>query len=100
MQTFDGWPAAGYGAAARAFGMIGSLIGLVQMLQNLDDPSKIGGGMAVALITTFYGAILANVVFLPLAGKLGQREKEEVLIRLKPLRLYSWDYRERMADAV
>ena len=69
------------GAAAPAFGMIGTLIGLVQMLQNLDDPSRIGGGMAVALITTFYGAILANVIFLPLAGKLGQREKEELLIR-------------------
>jgi len=69
------------GAAAPAFGMIGTLIGLVQMLQNLDDPSKIGGGMAVALITTFYGALMANVIFLPLAGKLGQREKEEVLIR-------------------
>jgi chemotaxis protein MotA len=69
------------GTAAPAFGMIGTLIGLVQMLQNLDDPSKIGGGMAVALITTFYGAVMANVVFLPLAGKLGQREKEEVLIR-------------------
>lgn len=69
------------GAAAPAFGMIGTLIGLVQMLQALDDPSKIGGGMAVALITTFYGALLANLVFNPLAGKLGQREKEEVLIR-------------------
>ena len=69
------------GAAAPAFGMIGTLIGLVQMLQNLDDPSKIGGGMAVALITTFYGALMANVLFLPLAGKLGAREKEEVLIR-------------------
>jgi chemotaxis protein MotA len=69
------------GAAAPAFGMIGTLIGLVQMLQNLDDPSKIGGGMAVALITTFYGAVTANVLFLPLAGKLGQREKEETLIR-------------------
>jgi len=69
------------GAAAPAFGMIGTLIGLVQMLQSLDDPSKIGGGMAVALITTFYGALMANLIFLPLAGKLGQREKEEVLIR-------------------
>jgi chemotaxis protein MotA len=69
------------GAAAPAFGMIGTLIGLVQMLQSLDDPSKIGGGMAVALITTFYGAIMANLMFLPLAGKLAQREKEETLIR-------------------
>ena len=58
------------GASAPAFGMIGTLIGLVQMLGELDDPSKIGLGMATALITTFYGAILANLVFIPLAGKL------------------------------
>jgi chemotaxis protein MotA len=69
------------GAAAPAFGMIGTLIGLVQMLQALDSPDQIGGGMAVALITTFYGALLSNLVFIPLAGKLGQREKEEYLIR-------------------
>ncbi len=69
------------GAAAPAFGMIGTLIGLVQMLQSLDDPSKIGGGMAVALLTTLYGAVIANVVCLPLAGKLETRSKEEVRIR-------------------
>jgi len=69
------------GAAAPAFGMIGTLIGLVQMLRTLDDPSKIGGGMATALITTFYGAFLANLVFLPLAGKLGIRSKKETTIR-------------------
>ncbi|MHC4293564.1 MAG: motility protein A [Planctomycetota bacterium] len=59
------------GAAAPAFGMIGTLIGLVQMLSNLSDPSGIGIGMATALLTTFYGAFAANLVFLPLAGKLG-----------------------------
>jgi chemotaxis protein MotA len=69
------------GAAAPAFGMIGTLIGLVLMLQNLDDPSALGPGMAVALITTFYGAVVANVAFLPLAGKLGARNAEEVLAR-------------------
>ena len=58
------------GAAAPAFGMIGTLVGLVQMLQSLDDPSKIGGGMATALLTTLYGAIIANVACIPLAGKL------------------------------
>ena len=53
-----------YGAAAPAFGMIGTLVGLVLMLQNLDDPSALGPGMAVALITTFYGALVANLFFL------------------------------------
>ena len=67
------------GASAPAFGMIGTLIGLVQMLRNLEDPSGIGVGMATALITTFYGALLANLVFLPLAGKLGLRSKGELL---------------------
>lgn len=68
------------GAAAPAFGMIGTLVGLVQMLQNLSDPSQIGSGMAVALITTFYGAVLANLIFIPLAGKLGIYSKAEALI--------------------
>lgn len=70
-----------YGEYAPAFGMIGTLIGLIGMLQNLNDPSQIGGGMAVALITTFYGALAANLVFLPLAGKLKNRSEEEVLIK-------------------
>ncbi|RKY08478.1 MAG: motility protein A [Planctomycetota bacterium] len=65
------------GAAAPAFGMIGTLIGLVQMLSNLSDPSGIGVGMATALITTFYGAFAANLVFIPLAGKLGIYSKAE-----------------------
>jgi len=65
------------GAAAPAFGMIGTLIGLVQMLCNMSDPSSIGSGMAVALITTFYGAIISNLVCIPLAGKLGIYSKAE-----------------------
>jgi len=69
------------GASAPAFGMIGTLIGLVKMLANLSSPDQIGGGMAVALITTFYGAILANLIFIPLAGKLGIRSKRESLLR-------------------
>jgi len=64
-----------------AFGMIGTLIGLVAMLANLDDPSTIGSSMAVALITTLYGAIMANLVAIPLGQKLGLRSGEEVLIR-------------------
>ncbi|MCD6374679.1 MAG: motility protein A [Caldisericaceae bacterium] len=70
-----------FGEYAPAFGMIGTLIGLIGMLQNLNDPSQIGGGMAVALITTFYGALAANLVFIPLAGKLKNRSEEEVLIK-------------------
>jgi chemotaxis protein MotA len=69
------------GAAGPAFGMIGTLIGLVAMLQNLSDPAGLGKGMAVALITTFYGALLANLLFIPLAGKLGIRSKQETLLR-------------------
>jgi chemotaxis protein MotA len=68
-------------SSAPAFGMIGTLIGLVQMLGTLEDPSGIGVGMATALITTFYGALLANLVFIPLAGKLGVKSKKESLIR-------------------
>jgi len=67
------------GAAAPAFGMIGTLIGLVQMLSDLSDPSGIGKGMATALITTFYGAFVANLVFIPLAGKLGIYSKAEAM---------------------
>ncbi len=67
------------GASAPAFGMIGTLIGLIQMLRTLDNVDAIGIGMATALITTFYGALLANLVFLPLAGKLGLRSKKESL---------------------
>lgn len=65
------------GASAPAFGMIGTLIGLIQMLRNLNSPDQIGAGMAVALITTFYGAFAANLIFIPLAGKLGIYSKAE-----------------------
>lgn len=69
------------GTFAPAFGMIGTLIGLVAMLQSMDDPGSIGPSMAVALITTFYGAVMANVVFIPIAGKLRARSKEESLLK-------------------
>lgn len=69
------------GTYAPAFGMIGTLIGLVIMLRNMNDPSTIGGGMAVALITTFYGAVLANLVFMPIAGKLRLRSAHELLLK-------------------
>ncbi len=69
------------GAYAPAFGMIGTLIGLINMLRDLDDPSSIGPNMSVALITTFYGSLLANLIFLPLAQKLSVRSKSEVLVK-------------------
>ncbi|KUJ95757.1 MAG: chemotaxis protein MotA [Desulfonauticus sp.] len=67
------------GAYAPAFGMIGTLIGLVQMLTKLEDPASIGPAMAVAILTTFYGALLSNLLFLPIAGKLKSRSLEEIL---------------------
>jgi chemotaxis protein MotA len=69
------------GASAPAFGMLGTLIGLILMLQKLDDPSALGPGMAVALITTFYGSLIANLICLPIAGKLRLRSEEEILNR-------------------
>ena len=67
----------GMGDAAPAFGMIGTLIGLVQMLSSMSDPSSIGPSMAVALLTTLYGAVIANLVCLPLADKLTLRSEQE-----------------------
>ncbi len=66
------------GRYSPAFGMVGTLIGLVQMLANLDDPSTIGPKMAVAMITTFYGAVLANLFFIPMSDKLKIRSQEEI----------------------
>ena len=69
------------GRYAPAFGMIGTLIGLVAMLANMEDPSAIGAGMAAALLTTLYGAIFANVLFLPLADQLAVKNDDEILIK-------------------
>ncbi len=68
------------GVFAPAFGLIGTLIGLVQMLSNLSNPSALGPGMSVAILTTFYGAVLANLLFIPLANKLKRRSEQEFLI--------------------
>ncbi len=65
---------------APAMGMIGTLVGLVQMLSAMDDPKSIGPAMAVALLTTLYGAILANMLFQPIADKLTLRRKEEIKV--------------------
>lgn len=69
------------GAQAPAWGMIGTLIGLVMMLQNLDDPTTIGPKMAVALITTFYGSVLANYIFIPVGNKLKGFSEDEILMK-------------------
>jgi chemotaxis protein MotA len=68
------------GRFAPAFGMIGTLLGLVMMLGNVSDPSAIGPGMAVALLTTLYGALLSYAFFLPCAEKLNQLNKQELLV--------------------
>ncbi|MGI6036932.1 MAG: motility protein A [Limnochordia bacterium] len=69
------------GSVAPAFGMTGTLIGLIQMLGEMDDPNTIGPALAVAVITTLYGVVLANLVFLPIAGKLKVRSEEEIQLR-------------------
>ena len=67
------------GAIAPGFGMIGTLIGLINLMKNLSDIDSVGPNMAVALITTFYGSFLSNVIFLPIANKLRVRHEEEYL---------------------
>lgn len=69
------------GEYAPAWGMIGTLIGLVLMLNNLDDPSSLGPNMAVALLTTLYGTVLANLVFVPMASKLEMKTEEEIFMK-------------------
>ncbi|MGI5860254.1 MAG: motility protein A, partial [Tepidanaerobacteraceae bacterium] len=69
------------GSLSPAFGLIGTIIGLINMLKNLDSPELIGPGMAVALITTFYGSLIANLFFIPMAGKLKVRSREEILMK-------------------
>lgn len=70
------------GKYAPAFGMIGTLVGLVIMLQNMSDPGKIGPAMAVALLTTLYGALTANLFALPMADKLALRSRQEILLKM------------------
>ncbi len=67
-----------WGELAPAYGMLGTLIGLIVMLANMQDASTIGTGMAVALITTFYGSLLANLVFIPISNNLGVQTSEEM----------------------
>ena len=76
IKFFSDW-----GSLAPAFGMIGTLAGLIAMLANLDDPDAIGSGMALALITTMYGSIFANAALIPFKNKLEDRDQEERLTR-------------------
>ncbi len=68
--------------SAPAFGMVGTLIGLVNMLANMDDPKSIGPAMAVAILTTLYGAVISNLFALPMADKLAYRSAEEMDLKL------------------
>ncbi len=67
------------GASCPSFAMVGTLIGLVSMLSKMENPDEIGRGMAVALVCTFYGALFANLLFLPLGGKVGLYSKSEIM---------------------
>lgn len=69
------------GTYSPAFGLIGTIIGLILMLANLQDQAQIASGMAVALLTTFYGAMAAYLIFLPMSGKLKRRSEEEILVK-------------------
>jgi len=71
----------GIGDSAPAFGMVGTLVGLVQMLSNMSDPASIGPSMAVALLTTLYGAIIANLIAIPIADKIGLRNAEVMKVK-------------------
>ena len=71
---------------APAWGLIGTLVGLILMLSRLESPSEIGHGMSLALVTTFYGAVLANFVFGPVAEKLRERSEEELQVKQMVLR--------------
>lgn len=71
----------GLAAQFPAWGMIGTLLGLINLLQGLDDPSSVGPAMALALVTTFYGSILANFICNPIANKLGGNSAEEIRLR-------------------
>ena len=70
----------GIGDSAPAFGMIGTLVGLVQMLANLSDPGNIGPAMAVALLTTFCGALIANLIAIPIADKLAAKTTQDRIV--------------------
>jgi chemotaxis protein MotA len=69
------------GGFAPTFGIIGSVLGLIQVMSNLKDPAHLGQGIALAFVATFYGVGLANMLFLPIAGKLKMRLREEIILK-------------------
>jgi chemotaxis protein MotA len=69
------------GGYAPTVGILGAVLGLIQVMRNVSDPSKIGGGIAVAFVATIYGVGSANLLFLPIGKKIMNRLKEEVFIR-------------------
>ncbi|MCX5633816.1 MAG: MotA/TolQ/ExbB proton channel family protein [Phycisphaerae bacterium] len=69
------------GSSCPSFAMVGTLIGLISMLSKMESPAEVGRGMSVALVCTFYGALFANLVLLPLGGKLGQYSKAEAIVK-------------------
>lgn len=71
----------GFGANAPTLGMLGTVIGLINMLQNLSDPDQLGVGMSMALLTTLYGVLFANLLFLPIAGKLERLHNIELSVK-------------------
>lgn len=73
------WEAAG--GYSPTIGIIGAVLGLIHVMENLTDPSKLGGGIAVAFVATIYGVTLANVVYLPIAGKLKMRQRAEMVAK-------------------
>ena len=85
-------------AYAPAMGMVGTLIGLVQMLQTMDDPASIGPAMAVALLTTFYGAVIANVVCAPMAGKLKTAPQRKCLLKRLSLKECNQFFPEKIQE--
>jgi chemotaxis protein MotA len=70
-----------WGGLAPGLGMLGTVIGLIGMLKNLEDKSALGPNMAVALITTLYGSMMANLVLIPVAGKLKAKDEAESLVK-------------------
>jgi len=76
LKLLDAWS-----KIAPGFGMLGTVLGLIAMLKNLEDKSRVGPNMAVALITTFYGAIMANLIFQPMLGNLSDQDGEETTVR-------------------
>lgn len=92
-----------WGAYAPAFGMIGTLVGLIQLLGNMEDITKLVAGMAVALITTLYGAIAANLIFLPLADKISlntAKSLEYINLEYKAIRCIRSGYTPKMMQEI